>query len=189
MQKKFAQKLMELSDIFIPYKVYPVSKYVPHSALRCFQQLYPEDYYSSQIESFLKVHTYEPAQRGADLPWWGSKYFTDTQGYRVVIVSQDSNEKDAGSVVFFACLYSPIPSEEEYKKFNQCLGKKKVFRYNSSWKKIYNKLIEWNCLINNFIFLQPNFNNNIKYYNYGKHISSINDLIRGNENGRQVWCT
>ena len=144
MEKKLARNLMELSNIFVPYKIYPAGKYTPHSPLRCFQQLYPENYYSSQIESFLSIHKYSPTQRGADLPWWGPEYFTDTLGYRVVIVSQDSNAEDAGSIVFYACLFSSITSENEYREFTQCLGKKKVFRYNSSWKKIYNQLIEWN---------------------------------------------
>lgn len=135
--------LIELSNIFSRYKIYPVSKYISGSPVRCFQRLFHQNYYTSQVETFLQSHTYKPVQRGADLPWWGSKYFTDESGYRVMIVSQDSLAKDAGSIVFWACLYSLVDSEGEYSKFTQCLGEKKPFRFNN-WKKIHDQLSEWN---------------------------------------------
>ena len=59
-----------------------------------------------------------------------------------MVISQDSLAKDANSIVFWACLYSIIASEEEYKRLTQCLGEKKTFRF-SSWKKIYDQLSEW----------------------------------------------
>ncbi len=136
-------QIIKLSNIFVPYKIYPASKCVSGSSLRCFQQLYPKNYYSLQVELFLHSHMYKPVQRGADLPWWGSKYFTDQPGNRAMIVSQDSLAKDAGSIVFWVCLYSLVNSREEYSKFTQCLGEKKAFRFNS-WKKIYSQLSAWN---------------------------------------------
>lgn len=140
---KDINRIIKLSNIFSQYKIYPVGKYISGSPVRCFQRLFHQNYYTSQIETFLQSHAYKPVQRGADLPWWGSKYFTDESGHRVMIISQDSLAKDAGSIVFWSCLYSLVNSEEEYSKFTQCLGEKKTFRFNS-WKKIYDQLSEWN---------------------------------------------
>ena len=135
-------RITALSKIFARYKTYPIDKYIFQSPVRCFQHLYPKNYFSSQIEIFLREHIYKPSQRGVDLPWWGSKYFTDESGCRVMVISQDSLAEDAGSIVFYACLYSVVKSENEYIKFTQGLGSKNPFTFKS-WEMMRKQLLDW----------------------------------------------
>lgn len=136
-------QISALSKIFARYKTYPIGKYILQSPVRHFQHLYPKNYFSSQIEIFLREHIYKPAQRGADLPWWGSKYFTDESGRRVMVISQDSLAEDAGSIVFWACLYSVVKSEDEYIKFTQGLNSENPFTFKS-WETMQKQLLDWN---------------------------------------------
>ncbi|MDP2946335.1 MAG: hypothetical protein Q8N61_02690 [bacterium] len=135
-------QIMTLSKIFARYRAYPISKYIPQSPVRCFQRLYPKNHFSSQVEAFLREHIYNPAQRGADLPWWGSKYFTDEIGRRVMVISQDSLADDAESIVFWACLYPVVSSKDEYIKFTQGLDNKNLFAFNR-WETMRKQLLDW----------------------------------------------
>lgn len=93
-------RLTQLSQLFAQYKIYPDEKFTSDSPLRYFQKLYPNNYYSIQTQDFIKIHNYEPTKRGADLPWWGKNYFIENSEFKVMIISQDSLSKDAGSIVF-----------------------------------------------------------------------------------------
>ena len=136
-------RITALSKIFALYKTYPIDKYISQSPIRRFQHLYPENHFSSQVEIFLREHIYKPSQRGADLPWWGSKYFTDESGRRVMVISQDSLADDAGSIVFWACLYPVVSSKDEYIKFTQRLDSKNLFAFNR-WETMQKQLLDWN---------------------------------------------
>lgn len=131
-----------LSHIFAEYKICANQLFKEDSPVRVFQRLYPNNHYSMQIEEFLKYHNYEPVRRGADLSWWGSKYFTVDKGFRVFIVSQDSLSADAGSIVFFANLFPVCNGQDEYEKFCSLLGDNQSFRY-SNWVKVKDLLLEW----------------------------------------------
>ncbi len=136
-------QITALSKIFARYKTYPISKYTSQSPLHHFQHLYPKNYFSSQVEVFLREHIYKPSQRGADLPWWGSKYFTNESSHRVMVISQDSLAKDAGSIVFWACLYLVVNSKDEYIKFTQGLDSENPFVFKS-WETMRKQLLDWN---------------------------------------------
>ena len=93
-------RIEKLARLFARYKIYSKNCYIDYSPARIFQKMFPEDHYSRDMEEFFSYQDCEPAQRGADLPWWGKKFFTEQAGFRVLIVGQDSLTKDAGSVVF-----------------------------------------------------------------------------------------
>jgi len=76
------------------------------------------------------------------MPWWGSRFFSKEEGFRVFIISQDSLSKDAGSVVFWANLFNAVKSKAEYDNYTSKLNEKKLFRY-SSWNKVYEQLRNW----------------------------------------------
>lgn len=83
-------KIIELSLTFALHKTYPISKFVDDSPLRKFQELYPSNHYSIEIEKFLAYHSYSLIRRGADLPWWGKRYFSSGPGFRVMVITRDS---------------------------------------------------------------------------------------------------
>lgn len=140
-------RLQELSLIFKSYKTFPLSCYKNGTPLRRFQELYPTDYYSSQAEAFLQYHDYSQAQRGSDLPWWGKYFFSDAKGFRVMIISQDSLAKDAGSIVFFASLFPVCNSEQEFQRYVSGLNENQSFSYNS-WRKVREQLNKWGIDLN-----------------------------------------
>jgi len=136
-------KIELLSEIFSPYKIYPLLRYTEGSPVRNFQKLYPENYYSKAIEIFLSKHDYEPIRRGADLPWWGKKFFSKKEGYKVMIISQDSLSRDAGSIVLFAHLFNEINSQGEYDYYISGLNENQNFGYKN-WRMVRDQFIRWN---------------------------------------------
>ncbi|MEQ6377440.1 hypothetical protein RZN22_13425 [Bacillaceae bacterium S4-13-58] len=101
--------ITELSLLF--KEIYPISCYTEETAVHKFlnpkdkyDQLFDKDHYRNDIRLFLKQHQYKQIRIGADLPWWGKKYFTSQKGVRVMIISQDSNTPDAGSITCYAHL-------------------------------------------------------------------------------------
>ncbi|MDD4569987.1 MAG: hypothetical protein PHE70_07690 [Tepidanaerobacteraceae bacterium] len=135
-------KIKELSLAFAQYKIYPLSKFIDDSPLRKFQELYPSNHYSIEIESFLTNHNYSPIRRGADLPWWGKKYFSSEPGFRVMIITRDSLSEDAGSVVLYSHLFPVIRSQSEYYSFTNSLNKKQSFSFNS-WNTFRSQFNQW----------------------------------------------
>lgn len=136
-------KIIKLAQLFAKYKIYPKSCYNDHSPVIVFQKMFPENHYSRDTKTFLSYQNYEPVQRGADLPWWGRKFFTRQTGFRILIVSQDSLAKDAGSIVLFTHLMSIIETKSKYKEYTDKLKTKKSFSFNS-WNTIKTQLISWN---------------------------------------------
>jgi len=136
------KKISELAKFFAKYETYPKICYNDCSPVRVFQRMFPENYYSKDLETFLSYQNYKPTQRGADLPWWGRKFFTEQVGFRILIVGQDSLTKDAGSIVLFSHLMPIINTEGRYKEYTDKLKLKKPFPFNS-WNKIRTRLINW----------------------------------------------
>ncbi|KUO51850.1 MAG: hypothetical protein APF76_14990 [Desulfitibacter sp. BRH_c19] len=139
------EKLTALATLYAEEMIYPLECYKNSSIVRIFQRRYPKNYYSQDIEVLLKNQKYIRVQRGADLPWWGSKYF-DEKHKRIMIISNDSLSPDAGSIVFYACLMQII-DEYQYRDFIRDYNLPKFI----SWKKSKDLLSRISSLDNMFI--------------------------------------
>lgn len=64
-------RITQLTKIFADYQIYSKQLYLSNTPVRIFQQMYPLNHYSNQMETFLQHHNYTPVRRGTDLPWWG----------------------------------------------------------------------------------------------------------------------
>lgn len=137
------KKINELAKFFVKYRTYPKICYNNYSPVKVFQRMFPRNYYSKDLETFLSYQNYKPTQRGADLPWWGRKFFTKQIDPRVLIVGQDSLTKDAGSIVLFSHLMSVIDTEDRYREYTDKLELQRPFSFNS-WNMIKTQLINWN---------------------------------------------
>lgn len=137
------RKIAELAQLFAKYKIYPKKCYNDRSPTRVFQKMFPENHYSEDLETFLSHQNYEPTKRGADLPWWGRKFFTDKKGLRILIVSQDSEVEGAGSITLFAQLFQVIENREQYKEFVRALGGKGAYGFRNRMR-VKEQLSEWN---------------------------------------------
>ncbi|MDD4333419.1 MAG: hypothetical protein PHT51_04890 [Patescibacteria group bacterium] len=146
-------KKKELFKLFSYYKIYPKECYKEHSPVKVFQKLYPDNYFSKDLDELLKFHNYKQTKRGADLPWWGENYFKNVEGFRILIVSQDSLVPDAGSIVLFSQLFSEIKAVEKnkYDEFENELTNSRRSFFNS-WKTIQGILNYWN-LDFNFLYI------------------------------------
>lgn len=136
------EKIIQLSRLFLDYEIYPKPLFTNETPVKVFQKLYPQNHYSGEVEALLKLHDYNSVRRGSDLPWWGSKYFSEDQGSRVLIISQDSLSSDAGSIVFFANLFPVCNDREDYDWYCKRLSSNQSFRF-SSWEKIKELLEQW----------------------------------------------
>ena len=145
------KKISELAQLFAKYKIYPQSCYNDCSPVRVFQGMFLENHYSKDLETFLYYQNYKPTQRGADLPWWGKKFFSGEIGIRVLLVGQDSLIKDAGSIVLFSHLVPVINNKDEYKEYTDKLNTKKPFSFYK-WNKIKTQLAEWRIDFN-FLYM------------------------------------
>ncbi|WP_400244990.1 hypothetical protein AB3U99_01280 [Niallia sp. JL1B1071] len=88
--------------------------------------------YFHSIDQMKEILPKKSIQRGADLPFWGEKYFLkEEKGLRTMIIAQDSLSEDAGSIVFYAPL---LPLNWDKKIYNTQFYNhlpKKTFGYNS----------------------------------------------------------
>lgn len=133
--------ISKLAQLFTRYRVYPNSCYNDCSPVKIFQNNFPENHYSKDLERFFFYQDYRPTQRGADLPWWGKKFFTEERGDRIMIISQDSMMEDAKSITLFAQLFQIVNNLTEYKKLTK-LDKKGSYGF-ASWLKVKNQLADW----------------------------------------------
>lgn len=109
--------IAKLANIFVEHGIYSKNRFESSDCpLRVFQKMYPEDEYSKQIEEFLKHQPDSHSGIGADLPWWGNRYFTDDKGIRIMIVSQDSRTPNGGSVTFY------MPLLKDNRRVNELRG-------------------------------------------------------------------
>lgn len=139
------EKLEALAELYAKDRIYPLNCFTNSSIVRIFQKKYPQNHYSREVELILKRQPNEPAQRGADLPWWGSKFFSGTDK-KIMVISNDSLSPDAGSVVFYACLMQVL-DEAYYRDFIRNHNLTKFV----SWKKAKNLLSRMSPLENMFI--------------------------------------
>jgi hypothetical protein len=101
--------ISQLSEVFSRYDIYAQNRYKSSDCpLRVFQRMYPNSSYSSDIDVFLQSQPSVYTGDGADLPWWGDRYFSNDQGVRVMILSQDSRTPNGGSVTFYMPLIADI---------------------------------------------------------------------------------
>jgi len=138
-------KLDKLSTLFASYTIYPQSAYLPNTPMRVFQSMYPSNHYSTAVDAVLQKQPKLKLRRGADLPWWGESFFTAKP--RIMIITQDSLSPDAGSVVFFANLFTTVQDRTQYERYALALGNKNLFHY-SSWQKARDTFIRWGLDIN-----------------------------------------
>lgn len=121
-----SERISELSRVYCDYKIYPFESFNDKTFIRNFQQDFKDNYFSRDIDIFLEHHRYTQDRIGADLPWWGSKFFTNEEGFRIMIISQDSLSEDAGSVALYANLM-PLMGVSEYERYTR------KFEGFSSW--------------------------------------------------------
>jgi len=143
----------KLFELFALYNIYPKKCYTEFSPVKIFQKLYPNNYFCKDLDDLIAKQNFESTQRGADLPWWGRDYFKDTDGLRIMIISQDSLVPDAGSIVLFSQLFSEIKIGEKskYDEFeNKLINNRRSF-FNS-WKTIQEIFNYWN-LDFNFLYI------------------------------------
>lgn len=147
-------RLEELARLFAGYRIYPASCYRADSPARVFQRMFPAEHYSRDIEILLRLQDYAPRQRGADLPFWGKKYFTEEKGLRVMIVSQDSLMKDAGSVVLYAHLMPVIQDKVEFRTYDDQVHAARPGgrSFYASWRIVRDQLRAWNIDLD-FLYL------------------------------------
>jgi len=101
--------IKELAFLFRDRGIYSKHRYEKEDCpLRYFQRKFRQDSYKTDIETFLNIQLDFYSGKGADLPWWGNRYFTNDDGIRIMILSQDSRNPDGGSVA----LYSPFLEEK-----------------------------------------------------------------------------
>jgi len=140
-------RIKELATVFNHYKTYPRRCYDKIRFVKVFQERYPQDHYSKEVEILLSMQGYEPAQRGADLPWWGKEYFSNKKGFRVMVICQDSLTEDAGSVVFAAQFFSSGIGYSQYKDFYKeylnLVGVNKYFSPNKV-RTVIKQFDQWN---------------------------------------------
>ncbi|MDE3839068.1 hypothetical protein C0966_06755 [Bacillus methanolicus] len=109
--------IAKLANIFVEHGIYSKNRFASSNCpLRVFQKIYPEDVYSKQIEEFLRYQPEHHSGNGADLPWWGNRYFTDDKGIRIMIVGQDSRTPNGGSVTFY------MPLLKDKRRVNELRG-------------------------------------------------------------------
>jgi len=125
------ENINELAQLFVEYNIYPQSCYKPNSTAIIFQNKFPDNHYSKHLKVFLSHQECKSTQRGADLPWWGKKFFTEERGSKkVMVISQDTAVKDAGSITLATCLFPYVsnPNNEHADLVDKF--------YNSNYYKI-----------------------------------------------------
>lgn len=141
------KKIEELAQHFAEYKIYPISCYKDVTPARKFiresEDSYSDNDYAEGLKIILSYQDYKPTKRGADLPFWGKEYFSDKNVTpRVLIVAQDSNYNDAGSIVLNAHrmyygLKSQLAKWEINSDFLYMTDARKVFENNS--RNVFNE--------------------------------------------------
>lgn len=147
-------RLEELAQLFARYQIYPMSCYGADSPVRVFQRMFPAEHYGRDLEILLRFQDYAPQQRGADLPFWGNRYFTQDKGMRVMVISQDSLMKDAGSVALYAHLMPVIHDKAGFKKYDDQVHARKLGgrSFYASWEIVRDQLHAWDIDLD-FLYL------------------------------------
>lgn len=135
--------ISDLSKMYSEYKIYPACTFYKGTPMKVFQEMYPSNYYSREINIFLQEHDYMPIRRGADLPWWGKNFFENNGNKKALLISQDSLSADSGSVAFYTHIMQAVNYEAEFKTFYAELAEEyRRFGY-SNWNKIKEMITDW----------------------------------------------
>lgn len=117
MKMNVSNRIIALGKMFNNYKIYPQSRYKENTALKRFQETHPKDHYALEVQFLLKQQDEYSDRIGADLPYWGAKYFSNEKRKRYFIIFQDSNSRDAGSIVFYANLMNQNMTASEVNQY------------------------------------------------------------------------
>jgi hypothetical protein len=109
--------IKKLGELYKEYGIYPQDRYQKDCALQTFLHTHTEHHFSKEASILLDIQPVQSERVGADLPYWGKKYFSDQSGKRYFLISQDSNSLDAGSIVFYANLMDTPMKNEEVKDY------------------------------------------------------------------------
>ena len=146
---------------------------VPFSELTNIIELKEIQYFES-IEKLLKQQSFTSRRRGADLPFFGDKYFSNEKGIRVMMITQDSKAKDAGSIVFFGPLLTIDMNKERYSDFRKNISSfisPRSFNYRS-YTDSTSTLREWGILPSFFYITDAK-----KVYNFNSNSFDVNKSI------------
>ncbi|MEH6908554.1 uracil-DNA glycosylase family protein [Neobacillus drentensis] len=170
-------KITSLGEIFKPYGIYPQDRFHEKTAVRVFQNTHPFHHYAKEAEHFIQTQPVNSDRIGADMPYWGKKYFSKEKGTRYFIISQDSNSLDAGSIVFYAQLMNNEISPDEINTYinKHCLTK---FR---SWGEARKFLLLELELDMDYVYLTDAK----KVYPIGKKEQNL----KADQNQRQKWLS
>lgn len=139
------EKINQLAQLFSKYKIYPKEKFTINTVVGWFLENSDNHYAQDLRNDFLPKQNYQSEKRGADLPFWGKEYFSDKNGKRIFIITQDSQTPDAGSIVFWAHLFENL---DLYKRFRIAFVK------NPDTELRYDKFILEECKLNlNFLYI------------------------------------
>ncbi|OCA85962.1 hypothetical protein A8F94_14035 [Bacillus sp. FJAT-27225] len=146
--------ILSLAKAFSGYKIYPKEKFTSGTPVAVFQHLYPSNYFTRDVKAMLNHQNYPSIKKGADLPWWGENVFNEQwKGQRIMLIAQDSNASDAGSVVMYSPLYTEITnySEVAYNRYIDLLETKDLFKYHS-WKRALLQIKSWGLDLKSIYF-------------------------------------
>jgi hypothetical protein len=136
----------KLASVFQQYKTFPKECYnAADSPVQIFIKMFPNDSYAHDLKAFISLQEYKPTQAGSDLPWWGKKYFSNEDGFRVFIVAQDSNANDAESIVFYSHLFPSVKTNDQYRSYTSAIKHKDTSKKSFSFKSyigVRNKITE-----------------------------------------------
>ena len=136
-------KIVELGKIYAEYEIFSRSTFHMHTPLSVFQDLFPNNHYSKDINTFLEYQDYKATKRGADLPWWGKKYFTLNNDRKYMIISQDSLSADSGSVVFYTHIMQEISNRKAYEHYRSRLSWSYRNFHFGNWTSVKETITNW----------------------------------------------
>lgn len=130
----------KVAKIFTKHGIYSRNRFESKSCpLNVFKNLYPSDGYTAQINTFLDCQPALHLGLGADLPWWGTRYFSGDAGIRTMILSQDSRNPNSGSVCFYMPLMKEASDPSELRKIIRDYTDWDSFVSFEKVKKFFNK--------------------------------------------------
>lgn len=102
--------------------------------------------YFNTIEDLISLQDEKTTRRGADLPFFGEKYFAkDDNSIRTMVITQDSQAKDAGSIVFLAPLLAiPYTAPEYLSIHKRCRDYLSPNQFTSkSYSEVKSTFMDW----------------------------------------------
>lgn len=146
------RSLEEIIKGYIKYGIYPQQSlkahYSPYMVLKNLLEHQCPTYFQ-ELTEMIKKQPEESNRIGADLPYWGEKYFSSLPGPRIMIIAQDSKAIDSGSIVFYAPLiHLNLESSNQYNELfydkitDFFPDKQRTFRYDS-YRHVVDAINDW----------------------------------------------